>query len=151
MPLVIREAGTGDLAGILALYAQPDIDDGDTLPVEDAEAIYRRFSDYPDYHLFVADSDGAILGSFALLVMDNLGHRGAPSAVIEDVVVRPGRQGEGIGRRMMEEALAISRKRGCYKASLSANMKRERAHGFYESLGFERHGYSFRVVHGDRR
>ena len=43
------------------------------------------------------------------------------------------------------------RARGCYKTSLSANLKREHAHAFYESLDFERHGYSFRVVHGDSR
>jgi GNAT superfamily N-acetyltransferase len=52
---------------------------------------------------------------------------------------------------MMEHALAECRIRGCYKTSLSANLKREPAHAFYESLGFERHGYSFRVVHGDTR
>ncbi len=32
--------------------------------------------------------------------------------------------------------------------SLSANMKRAKAHAFYESLGFERHGYSFRSERG---
>ena len=30
--------------------------------------------------------------------------------------------------------------------ALSSNLKREAAHAFYESLGFEKHGYSFRVV-----
>jgi hypothetical protein len=28
---------------------------------------------------------------------------------------------------------------------LASSAKRERAHTFYESLGFERHGFSFRV------
>ena len=32
-----------------------------------------------------------------------------------------------------------------YKLVLSSNAKRERAHAFYESLGFERHGVSFRL------
>ena len=32
---------------------------------------------------------------------------------------------------------------GCYKLALSSNRRRERAHAFYESLGFERHGVSF--------
>lgn len=40
---------------------------------------------------------------------------------------------------------ALAHKKGCYKAALSSNLKRERAHAFYESLGFERHGYSFRI------
>ena len=37
------------------------------------------------------------------------------------------------------------REKDCYKLVLSSNARRERAHAFYESLGFERHGFSFRV------
>jgi GNAT superfamily N-acetyltransferase len=46
---------------------------------------------------------------------------------------------------MMRFALACCREKRCYKLVLSSNAKRVRAHAFYESLGFERHGYSFRV------
>jgi hypothetical protein len=34
---------------------------------------------------------------------------------------------------------------GCAKLALSSNMQRASAHQFYESLGFQKHGYSFRV------
>ena len=85
------------------------------------------------------------LGTFALLVMDNLGHLGSPSAIVEDVVVAPDRQSQGIGAAMMQFALERARKKCCYKLMLSSNAKRARAHAFYESLGYERHGYSFRV------
>jgi GNAT superfamily N-acetyltransferase len=101
---------------------------------------------YPDYRLYVAVRDADIVGSFALLIIDNLGHLGAPSAVIEDVVVDPQCQGQGIGTAMMRHALGLCGEKGCYKATLSSNFKRERAHAFYESLGFERHGYSFRIT-----
>jgi hypothetical protein len=67
MTVTIREAGIADLPAILALYAQPEIDDGAVLSAEEA------------------------------------------------------------------------------KAALSANAKRQRAYAFYESLGFQRHGYSFLV------
>ena len=77
--------------------------------------------------------------------MDNLAHLGTPSAVIEDVPVDPALQGRGIGREMMQFALELAAANGCYKATLSSNLKRGRAHSFYESLGFERHGYSFRI------
>jgi GNAT superfamily N-acetyltransferase len=93
----------------------------------------------------VAEQDREIVGSFALLVMDNLGHLGAPSGIVEDVVVAPARQSSGIGAAMMRFALDRCRQKGCYKMVLSSNAKRLRAHAFYESLGFERHGYSFRV------
>jgi hypothetical protein len=33
--------------------------------------------------------------------------------------------------------------KGCYKACLSSNIKREKAHEFYDGLGFKRHGISF--------
>jgi hypothetical protein len=85
----IREAGEDDLPAVLPLYAQPDIDDGYVLDLVSARAVLRRVAAYPDYRLFVARVDGIVVGSYALLVMDNLGHLGAPSAVVEDVVVEP--------------------------------------------------------------
>ncbi len=145
MPITIRAAEASDLPAILALLAQHAMDDGAVLPPERAAAIFERIASYPDYHLYIARHRGHTVGSYALLIMDNLGHRGAPSAIIESVVVEPACQGQGIGRRMMDHALGIARARGCYKAVLSSNLKRDRAHRFYESLGFERHGHSYRL------
>ncbi|MCK9916574.1 GNAT family N-acetyltransferase [Microbacteriaceae bacterium K1510] len=144
--LTIRPAASADLPSVLALYAQPGMDDGRVLPLQDAEAIFARFARYPDYTLYVAESDRQIVGTFALLIMDNLGHRGAPSAVVEDVVVDPACQGHGIGQKMMALVVDRAREKRCYKLVLSSNAKRERAHAFYEQLGFERHGYSFRIL-----
>jgi len=70
----------------------------------------------------VAEGDGRIMGSFALLVMVNLGHQGTPSAIVEDVVVSQSHQEQGVGRSMMAFV-----------------------HAFYEALGFERHGFSYRI------
>jgi GNAT superfamily N-acetyltransferase len=143
--LRIRPAARADLPGVLALYAQPEIDDGDVLPIPEAEHIFARFARYPDYTLYVAEQDGRIVGSFALLIMDNLGHLGAPSGIVEDVVVDPPLHGRGIGQAMMRFALERCHEKRCYKLMLSSNAKRERAHAFYEALGFDRHGFSFRI------
>jgi hypothetical protein len=91
--LLIRPAAAADLQKILDLYAQPDFDDGNVLPLETASQLLDRFGDYPDYTLYLAERGGDVVGSFALLVMHNLGHLGAPSAVMEDVVVAPGLSG----------------------------------------------------------
>lgn len=93
----------------------------------------------------MAEIADRIVGTFELLIMDNLAHRGQPSGVVEDVVVDSGLQSKGIGRLMMAFAMEICRKKGCYKMTLSSNLKRERAHQFYESLGFKKHGYSYLV------
>jgi GNAT superfamily N-acetyltransferase len=140
-----REATKADLPEVLRLYAQPALDNGKVVSLFDSERIFERIARYPDYKIYVAVCEGNVVGTFALLIMDNLGHMGAPSAVIEDVAVEPRWQGHGVGRMMMKYALKICGEKGCYKAALSSNLKREQAHAFYESLGFERHGYSFRI------
>jgi len=143
--LSFRMASKADIPGVLHLYSQPDLDDGQTLSIADAERIFARMSQYPNYKLYVAVLGGRVVGTFALLIMDNLAHLGTPSAVIEDVAVDPALQGRRIGQGMMRFALELAAAHGCYKAALSSNLKRGRAHAFYESLGFERHGYSYRI------
>lgn len=143
--IACREAERADLDAILRIYAQPAFDDGEVLSRTEAERGFERMARYPDYRLYVATEAGRVVGTFALLIMDNLGHRGAPSAVIEDLAVDPAAQGRGIGRRMMQHALERAAAKGCYKAVLSSDLARDRAHRFYESLGFERHGHSYRI------
>ena len=141
--LTFREANRQDLPRILDLYARAL--DGRALKVDDAERLFERIQRYPDYRLHLAETDGRLAGTFALLIMDNLGECGTPSGIIEDVVVEPEYQRRGVGRAMMQHALAICRQKGCYKLMLSSNLARSSAHAFYESLGFEKHGYSFRI------
>jgi GNAT superfamily N-acetyltransferase len=142
----IREASAEDLPQVLALYAQPGMDQGEVISLARAQEIHACFSRYPSYRLFVAnDNEGQLVGSYTLLVMHNLGHKGTPCAIVEGVVVDALRRGQGIGRQMMNHAMALAHEAGCYKLALSSNLKRTRAHAFYDSLGFERHGVSFLV------
>ncbi|MCJ7799304.1 MAG: GNAT family N-acetyltransferase [Polaromonas sp.] len=143
--LTLRPAIEPDLPEVLRLYAQPDMDDAEILSLADATQIWTRMAAYPNYKLYVALLGTQVVGTFALLIMDNLGHLGAPSAVVEDVAVDPAWQGHGIGKAMMRHAIALAAKSGCYKLGLSSNLKRGKAHAFYDSLEFERHGYSFRM------
>ncbi len=143
--LHISTASRDDLEAVLRLYAQADIDNGNTLSIEEAWSIFDRFTHYPYYNLYVAKIGGIVVGTFELLIMDNLAHRGKPSAIIEDVVVDAPHRSRGIGRLMIEHAMHVARTHGCYKLMLSSNLTRERAHQFYERLGFRKHGYSFLV------
>jgi GNAT superfamily N-acetyltransferase len=141
--VLIEEGMVEDLPFVLQLYAENESTQEDVLEVPDARAIWERFSAYPDYKLYVARIAGEIVGTFALLIMDNLAHRGAKSGVVEDVIVATRFQRHGIGKQMMRFALDRCREAGCYKLTLSSNLKRTPAHSFYESLGFVKHGYSF--------
>jgi GNAT superfamily N-acetyltransferase len=142
MNLKIRPATISDLENILQIYAET-LDNGTVLSVEKAKVIFLKQTQYPDYQVFVTELNDRIVGTFALLIMENMAHLGTPSAVVEDVGVLPEMQGKGIGKAMMEFALQYAKEKGCYKMSFSSNLRREKAHQFYESLGFKKHGFSF--------
>lgn len=141
--ILFREAVEDDLLEILRLYASAQITDEESFTLEEARQHLQVFKRYPSYRIFVALIDDAIVGTYELLIMDNLAKRGRKSGVVEDVAVDPASQGRGIGRAMMDHAREQCRQAGCYKFVLSSNLKREDAHRFYDALGFERHGYSF--------
>ena len=140
----IRRATEADLGDVIRLQHQLDASEP-RISDDDARRIFARMNSYPDLGIFVAESDGTIVGTFTLLVMDKLGHNGKPEGIVEDVVVDEHRRGQGIGAEMMRFAMEHCRARGCYKLALSSNAKRTEAHAFYEGLGFRRHGFSFVV------
>ena len=145
MNIILREAQEADLPAILSLYGQLGQDDGTVLSLGEATCIFDKLRSYPNYRIHVALADSKIVGTFALLVMDNLAHRGARSAILEDVVVDEGLRGQGVGKKMMAYAGNLCREKQCYKMALNSNRHRVEAHRFYESLGYERHGYSFAI------
>ncbi|MEO8216528.1 MAG: GNAT family N-acetyltransferase [Acidobacteriota bacterium] len=142
--IAIRQATAEDLPALLMLYRQLDSVNSALTP-ERLSVVFAALSSYPDYHIYLAEDDGTIAGTFALLIMDTLGDRCAPAGIVEDVVVDRSRRGRGVGESMMQFAMDRCRFRGCYKLVLSSNVRREDAHRFYERIGFERHGYSFLV------
>ena len=145
MTVHVRSITQRDLPAVLRLYRQPALDDGVALELDDAVQLLKKIQQYPNYRLCVAELEEQVVGTFALLIMDNLIHQGAPSGIVEAVAVDPKWQGQGIGRQMMQWAIAQCRQARCYKLVISAHRQRDRAHAFYESLGFVKHGYSFQI------
>jgi len=145
MDICIRKATQGDLPTILELYSVFEPENAPRFNLLDAERIFSKINGYPNYAIYIAELDEKIVGTFALLIMDNLAHLGKPEGIVENVVVHPQTQGHGVGKIMMKRAMEICTEAGCYKFVLSSNLIREQAHKFYESLGFEKYGYSFRI------
>lgn len=139
--VTIRQVQRDDLRAIRELYHQPDFHTEESVPLERSEQILEEMTRYPYYKVFVALDGERAVGTFSLAILQGLS--GDFAGVIEDVVVLEECRGQGIGEQMIRFALERGKEAGCYKVALSSNVKRERAHHFYESLGFERHGYSF--------
>jgi GNAT superfamily N-acetyltransferase len=92
--------------------------------------MFRRMQLYPNYKIWLANVNRLTIGTFALLIMDNLGHNCAPIGIIENVVVDVKSRRLGYGRAMMLHAAKICREAGCYKLILESNLKLEQAHKF---------------------
>jgi ribosomal protein S18 acetylase RimI-like enzyme len=143
--ITIREALEEDIPAVLDLYSAAGIGSEDNFNPAEARLHFAALRKYPSLRVFVALIDQTIIGTYELLIMDNMAKRGRRSGVVEDVAVHPEHQGQGVGRAMMEHAMEQCRLASCYKMTLSSNLNREEAHKFYDSLGFEKHGYSFRI------
>jgi GNAT superfamily N-acetyltransferase len=143
--MTIREATAADLPSLLELYRGLAVGEP-RVTLERLEAVFARLALYPDYRVWVALDGERMLGTYALCIVDTLGDRCVPEGIVEDVAVAEAARGRGVGRTMMEHAMERCRAAGCYKLVLSSNLAREGAHRFYDALGFERHGLSFRVM-----
>lgn len=141
--LILRPATRADLPAILALLAElsPEL----RLDPTEAELLFARICATPGMRVWAAERDGRVVGTYTIWVMPNLGHGGAPLAIVESVVVAQAQRGRGIGEAMMRHAMDEARRAGCYKLALSSNGRRLDAHRFYRRLGFAPHGLSFAI------
>jgi GNAT superfamily N-acetyltransferase len=143
--LTFRIAGPADAEVLLSLLAQLESAPGPRLDPAQARAVLARMASYPSFHAWLCCRGDEVVGTYSLLLMDNLGHGGASAGVVENVVVDASRRGQGIGTAMMRHAMAICASHACYKLCLSSNQRRIAAHEFYTGLGFEAHGISFHI------
>ncbi|OGO43179.1 MAG: hypothetical protein A2137_00125 [Chloroflexi bacterium RBG_16_58_8] len=99
----------------------------------------------PGYELLVAEEDGEVVGTTVLAVLPGFAHGTAPFCVVEYVVVDERRRSRGIGKLMMDCVIGRAKEAGCYKIMLTSDLRRERAHNFYRSIGFEASAHRFRL------
>jgi glucosamine-phosphate N-acetyltransferase len=113
------------------------------LSAKDARPILKAIGRNPLYHVFVAlDGGGQVVGATTLLVEQKFIHRGGLVGHVEDVVVRRGHEGRGVGGSLVRAAVAEARGLGCYKCILNC---RPELTGFYEGLGFHKHDVGMRI------
>ncbi len=146
MDIKVREASKEDIESILKIYSQPSIDHGEILKTDRAKEIFEIINRYPSYKIYIATANEEVVGTVAVLIMHNLGHLGKKSAIFESIAVSPEWQAKGIGRFMLKHATDKCIEADCYKITLSAGIQREKAHKFYESLGFTQHGFSYKLL-----
>jgi ribosomal protein S18 acetylase RimI-like enzyme len=86
--------------------------------------------------LLVAREGAEVVGMVSLLWSTSTA-LGGPVAWLEDLVVAEDRRGQGLGKALLEAAVAHGRARGLLRITLLTDGDNARAQALYASLGFQ--------------
>lgn len=150
----IREATRHDVPSIVALLADDELgrhrEEASAPLPEDYWSAYDVIASDPHNLLVVAEDGGEVVGTLQLTFIPYLTFRGGRRAQVEAVRTAASRRGAGLGRQLLEWAIAEAQQRGCHVIQLTTNAVRDDALRFYESLGFEAtHRGMKRYLQGD--
>jgi GNAT superfamily N-acetyltransferase len=95
-----------------------------------------------DACVLIADDDGALVG-ICTVYQDLHSVRFGYRAWVEDLAVDPDRRSQGIGKAMLNAAMAWAKERGATHFELDSALERTDAHRFYEREGSEYKSFSF--------
>jgi len=142
MPMIFRQAKLGDLREIIGLLADDFLGQQREVLSEPVNQNYvrafREIDSDPNNELFVAESDGKVIGTLQLIYTPSLSYQGSKRCTVESVRVDSECRGRGIGREMMLWAIKRAKEKSCISMQLTSHGDRADARRFYERLGFSK-------------
>lgn len=139
--LIFRRARRADLEAIVALFADDELGrlrEDASLPLN--QKYTSAFADIErddNQFLMVVEQAGALVGFLQITFIPTLSRLGSIRGQVESVRVASHLRGQGIGTRMMQEAIELCRQRKCVLVQLTTDLTRQKTRKFYEALGFE--------------
>jgi len=145
MNWTIRHAHPSDAAALVdlaaAVSAEPEgwlITSNGWRTVTDERRFLKAVRRYPHAAVFVVEADGSIVGRMSL-ARDT--HPASRHVADLGLMVAATHRRLGIGRRLLDQAVAWAREAGVRKIELHVFPWNEPAIRLYEHFGFEREGY----------
>jgi ribosomal protein S18 acetylase RimI-like enzyme len=77
----------------------------------------------------------AYVGTITLMMLQTTAHN---VAHIDEIVVEPGHEGQGIGKRLMQKAIEIGHENDTTRFDLTSRPDKLAANALYEKMGFKR-------------
>jgi len=99
----------------------------------------------PGMAVFVAERDGMLAATCTLVMVPNLTRGARPYALVENVVTDAGHRKTGLGRAVIQAAVAHAWEQGCYKAMLLTGSKDPATLRFYAGIGFTQDKTGFQI------
>jgi predicted N-acetyltransferase YhbS len=139
--MIIEKLKEEDIPDLLELYK-------DLVPFEifheKSVETYKEMLIDENYLLLSAKENGKVIGSVLGICCKSLT---VPFLVVEDVIVKDGLRGKGIGRKLMESLDEFAQEKQCAYAILVSSDFRKEAHKFYESIGYKDGVRGFRKIY----
>lgn len=130
----IRVSTADDEASLLALTTATWSPDTTPAPPRDPDRPFFDPKTKPE-DVLVADDDGTVIG-YVILYQPIPVRSHSHALEINGLAVDPARQGQGIGRRLVQAAQEEAQRRGARKVALRVLSPNVVARRLYESLGF---------------
>ena len=92
----------------------------------------------------ICEIDKKEVGRAYLYLIKNDLHK-KPLGYLEDVFVEKEFRGQGISLKILNKIFELSKENNCYKLVCTSRYGKEKIHKYYEQLGFEITGKSFRM------
>lgn len=139
--MIIEKLKIEDILDLLELYST-------LIPfkisVDNSFETYKEMLMDENYLLLVAKEDNRVLGSALGICCKGLT---VHFLVVEDVIIKEGLRGKGIGRKLMESLDEFAKRKQCAYAILVSSGFRKEAHKFYENVGFQDCVQGFRKIY----
>ncbi|EUB96977.1 GCN5-related N-acetyltransferase [Rhizobium sp. CF080] len=139
----IRPARDGDLADLIELYhhLNHDPDPEPALAGERFAAILAQ----PGMTVLIGFANGRAAATVTLIVVPNLTRKGAPYALIENVVTHADHRKRGYAGALIRTAVDQAWNDGCYKVMLLTGSTDPATLRFYEGCGFLQNKTGFQI------
>lgn len=112
------------------------------IPREKFKLIFVSNSMLPTVRYRVAVLEEKVIG-FCSVHIQSLLHHWSDVAEVQELIVHESYRGKGIGKLLLDDAIAFAKERGCTQIELATNRKRRDAQRFYEREGWTPSHFKF--------
>ena len=139
--MLIERLQVEDIQSLLQLYKELTHYENS---IENSIEIYKDMLMDEKYLIVVAKENNIVIGSALAICCRCLGLGGNCFLVIEEVIVKDGLRGNGIGTKLMQTIDEFAKMKHCVFAIVVSSSYRKEAHEFYTNIGFTEDVRGFR-------
>jgi GNAT superfamily N-acetyltransferase len=130
--MAVRTIAESDIAAATVLVGQL----GYEMPEAELARRLTAVLAQVDHRVWVYDDGGRVAGVLHAFFRPALDK--PPEVIVQALVTEAAQRSKGIGEALMQVAEAWAREKGCTSVALYSRVDRDRAHRFYERLGYEK-------------